>query len=112
MRSQAGQKRSSKAPPPAPPAPRVAHVVKDKAEVKPYAKCAATCVNTLQGAAMQVRARRLKGWVWAGFGSRHLESRYKAAARLDLEVSAGWAIPSSRGVWGGDALLLSTEALR
>jgi hypothetical protein len=32
--------------------------------------------------------------------------RPKAAARLDLEVSAGWAIPSSRGLWGGDALLL------
>jgi hypothetical protein len=39
--------------------------------------------------------------------SRHLESRPKASARLDLEVSAGWANPSSRGMWGGDAVLLS-----
>jgi hypothetical protein len=38
-----------------------------------------------------------------------LESRPKAAARLDLEVS-GWAILSSRGLWGGDAFLLSTDA--
>jgi hypothetical protein len=30
----------------------------------------------------------------------------KAAARLDLEVPAGWASPSSRGLWGGDALAL------
>jgi hypothetical protein len=37
--------------------------------------------------------------------SRHLESRPKAEARLDLEVAAGWAIPPSRGLWGGDALL-------
>ena len=36
-----------------------------------------------------------------------LESRDKAAARLDIDVSAGWASPSSRGLWGGDALLLS-----
>jgi hypothetical protein len=42
--------------------------------------------------------------------SRHLESRPKAAAREDLEMSAGWASPSSRGLWGGDALLLSTGA--
>ena len=41
---------------------------------------------------------------------RHLESRAKASARLVLEVSAGWASPSSRGLWGGDALLLSTGA--
>jgi hypothetical protein len=45
-----------------------------------------------------------------GFESRHLESRPKAAARLDLEVSAGWASPSSRDLWGGDALMLSTGA--
>jgi hypothetical protein len=38
------------------------------------------------------------------------ESRPKAAARLDFEVSAGWLRPSSRGLWGGDALLLSTGA--
>jgi hypothetical protein len=39
----------------------------------------------------------------------HLESRPKAAERLDLEVSEGWASPSSRGLCGGDALLLSTD---
>ena len=26
-------------------------------------------------------------------------------------MSAAWASPSSRGMWGGDALLLSTEQL-
>jgi hypothetical protein len=44
-----------------------------------------------------------------GKGLESLESRAKAAARLDLEVSTGWASPSSRGLWGGDALLLSTK---
>ena len=52
-----------------------------------------------------------------GLESRHLESRAKAEARLDLEVSAGWASLSTRGMWGGDALLLfhqllNTETLR
>ena len=42
---------------------------------------------------------------------RHLESRAKASARLSLEVSVGWASPSSRGLWGGDALLLFTGAV-
>ena len=36
-----------------------------------------------------------------GLESRHLESRPKASARLDLEVSARWASPLSRGLWGG-----------
>jgi hypothetical protein len=38
-----------------------------------------------------------------GLESRQLESRAKALARLDLEVSAGWARPTSRGLWGGSA---------
>jgi hypothetical protein len=42
-----------------------------------------------------------------GFG-RHLENRPKAAASLDLEVSAGWGNLPSRGLWGGNALLLSS----
>jgi hypothetical protein len=42
----------------------------------------------------------------AGLESRHLETRPKAEARLDLDVSAGWVSPSSRGLCGGDALLL------
>jgi hypothetical protein len=41
---------------------------------------------------------------------RHLARRAKATARLDVEVSAGWASPSSRGLRGGHALLLSTGA--
>jgi uncharacterized protein YjbJ (UPF0337 family) len=45
-----------------------------------------------------------------GFGKPHLKSRANAAARLDLEVSAGWASPYSHGLSGGDALLLSTGA--
>jgi hypothetical protein len=40
---------------------------------------------------------------------RHLESRPKAEARLDLEVPAGRGSPSSRGLWGGEALLLSAR---
>ena len=39
-----------------------------------------------------------------------LESRPKESARLDREVSVGWASPSSRGLCGGDALLLSSVA--
>ena len=46
-----------------------------------------------------------------GLESRHLESRPYASARLDLEVSAGWVSPPSRGLWGGEALLLSTHNL-
>jgi hypothetical protein len=34
----------------------------------------------------------------------------QAVARLDLDVSTWWASPSSRGLWGGDALLHSTGA--
>ena len=44
--------------------------------------------------------------VASGWGLESLESRAKAAARLDLEESVGWANPSSRGLWGGDALAL------
>jgi hypothetical protein len=43
-----------------------------------------------------------------GLESRHLESRAYVEARLDLEVSAGWVSPYFRGLWGGDAPLLST----
>jgi hypothetical protein len=46
-----------------------------------------------------------------GLESRRLESRAKAAARLDFEVSAGWASPSPRGLWGGDALLHQQRVL-
>jgi hypothetical protein len=45
----------------------------------------------------------LQGW--------GLESRPKAAARLVLDVSAGGASPSSRGVWSGGVLLPSTRVL-
>ena len=37
------------------------------------------------------------------------KSRTQAAARLDLEVSAGWACLAFRSLRGGDALLLSTK---
>jgi hypothetical protein len=46
-----------------------------------------------------------------GVETHHVESRANAAARLDLEVSAGWVGPSVRGLWGGDALLLATALL-
>jgi hypothetical protein len=42
-----------------------------------------------------------------GFGKLP-ESRPRVIARLDLEVSVGWAGPSSHGLCGGNALLLST----
>jgi hypothetical protein len=45
--------------------------------------------------------------VKVGFGPPPPEPRQ--AARLDLEVSAGWASPSSHGLWGGDTLLLSSK---
>jgi hypothetical protein len=48
-----------------------------------------------------LRLPRVRFRVCKGLESRHLESRAKAAARLDLEVSAGWANPLSRGLWGG-----------
>jgi hypothetical protein len=41
--------------------------------------------------------------------SRHLESGAKTEARRVLEVSVRWVGPSSRGLWGGHALLLSTR---
>ena len=47
---------------------------------------------------MDLQTGRVGCW---GLESRHLESRPKAAARLDLEVSAGWARAGSRGLWGG-----------
>jgi hypothetical protein len=43
---------------------------------------------------------------------RAVVKQTKASARLDLEVSAGWASPYSRGLWGGDALLLSVTGNR
>jgi hypothetical protein len=49
---------------------------------------------------------RQEGARGEGLESRHLESRAKAAARLDLDVSAGLTSLSSRGLCGGDALLL------
>jgi hypothetical protein len=41
--------------------------------------------------------------------SRKVRVGAQATARLDLEVSARWTNPSSRGMWGGDALLLSSR---
>jgi hypothetical protein len=46
-----------------------------------------------------------------GFGKPPLESRPKAEARWGIGVSAWWGISSSRGLWGGDALLLSSAAV-
>jgi hypothetical protein len=48
-------------------------------------------------------------WVWKAANS---EAHPKAAARLVLEVSAGWANPSSHGLWGGIALLLCDHSVR
>jgi hypothetical protein len=43
--------------------------------------------------------------VEVGFGKPPPRKQTQAAARLVLEVSAGWVSQSSRGLWGGDALL-------
>jgi hypothetical protein len=53
--------------------------------------------------------QRVQSWE-EGWESRHLESRPKAEARLDLEVSAGWTSLFYRSLCGGDALLVSTGA--
>ena len=49
---------------------------------------------------------------YVGFGKPPPRKGPNAAARLDHEVSAGWASPSSHGLCGGDALLLSTLRLK
>jgi hypothetical protein len=69
--------------------------------------------------------RRCWAWTWstsasegeleAARSARGFGSRAKAAARLDLEVSAGWVSPSSRGLWDSDALppvLLARQGAR
>jgi hypothetical protein len=53
--------------------------------------------------------RRTLGNTGISWGLTSLKSRPKAA-RLDIDVSAGWAGPSFRGLRGGDALLVSTDA--
>ena len=64
--------------------------------------CPVFCVPATSGRA----TTRYPGWAEGeGLESRHLESRPRASARLDIEVSAGWVSPSSRGLWRGDALL-------
>jgi hypothetical protein len=74
---------------------------------QPATRVRATLAHT---ASAQGGPRRIQMGRRLGFGKPPLESRAKAEARLDLEVSAGWVNPSSRGLWGGDALLLSTDA--
>jgi hypothetical protein len=44
-----------------------------------------------------------RGRFRAYFLESRLERRPKAAATSGLEVSAGWARSSARGIWGGDA---------
>jgi hypothetical protein len=71
----------------------------------------ASCVTRGEhGDASSPPCRRRK----RGFGS-YLESRAKAVARLDLEVSAGWATPlqpASRAGWKPKPLLLPTVLSR
>ena len=45
-----------------------------------------------------------------GWGPGLESRRANAEARLDHEVPAGWASPSSRGTWVGDALLITGAA--
>ena len=47
-------------------------------------------------------------WLGSARRSAASKSRANAAARLDRDVSAGWASSSSRGLCGGNALLPST----
>jgi len=60
-------------------------------------------------ACQEGRSLGLYGFSCRVLESRRLESTPKAAVRLDLEVAAWWVSLSSRGLWGGDALLLSTD---
>ena len=62
---------------------------------------ATTCVGMGQGSRVKVR-------VWKAATSQ--ADPHKVAARLVLETPAGWVSSSSRGLCGGDALLLSTSA--
>jgi hypothetical protein len=59
------------------------------------------------GAIFRAKVTLPRALVWK---AADLDSRAKAAATLDLEVSVGWVSPSSLGLWGGHALLLSTGA--
>jgi hypothetical protein len=45
-----------------------------------------------------------------GFGKPPLEEQDQDRSKIGSWSSAGWASPSSCGLWGGDALLLSTGA--
>ena len=65
-----------------------------------------SCRPLMGGSPRRDSIRRL-GW---GLESC-FESRALTDARLVLEVAAGWSIPSSRGLWGGDGLLISTTLL-
>jgi hypothetical protein len=47
-----------------------------------------------------------------GLESRPARKQSRGRARLGLEVSAGWASPSSHGLWGGDAPLLQFPTRR
>ena len=69
---------------------------------------ASRSLTTLRAALPPHREQALAHVSGLGFG-KPARSRHKAAARLDLDVYAGWASPSSCGLWGGDALLLSTR---
>jgi hypothetical protein len=63
------------------------------------------CTNSRSLTAPRAASSFMSGvWVWKAA----VESRPKAAARLGLDVSAGWVSPSSHSLWG-DALLLSTR---
>jgi hypothetical protein len=67
--------------------------------------------GTLAIVAVQKAGLGIAQSIWSGLSSTSLVptacSGPKASARLVLEVSAGWASPSSRGLWGGDALPLA-----
>jgi hypothetical protein len=71
------------------------------------------CISTTSYVPHSPPSRR--AWSWSAAERQTLTwkpaPRTKAAARLDLEVSVGWASPSSRGLCGGDALLLKGHFL-
>jgi len=71
------------------------------------------CISTTSYVPHAPPSRRAWSWSAAERPNPDLEPapRTKAAARLDLEVSVGWASPSSRGLCGGDALLLKGHFL-
>jgi hypothetical protein len=47
------------------------------------------------------------GLIDPDFSALKVKKTYQDSSMIGSKVSVGWVSPSSRGMWGGDALLLS-----